>query len=462
MHIGNGMYGLILVEPKEGLPKVDREFYIMQSEFYAKAGKPGQPHTLDMEKGIAEQPSYVVFNGSVGAMAGDKALQAKAGETVRLFVGNAGPNLVSSFHLIGEIFDKVQYEGGTHFQENVQTTLIPAGGAATVEFHTEVPGNYVLVDHSIFRAFNKGAVAILEVSGDARPEIYSGKQGDEVYLSDRLSNPAAVEAAAVASASGTLTREQQVKAGEILFKGRNLLALSEEEMRQVRGREIAMIFQEPMTSLNPVFTVGNQICETLILHEGLSERAARRRAADLLRRVRMPDAERLLGAYPHELSGGMRQRVMIAMALACNPKILIADEPTTALDVTIQAQILDLLRSLQAERGMALVLITHNMGVVSEMAKRVAVMYAGQVMEQRPTAELFSESPSRVVLCVRPELLTAVESVLADAGVPSSRIGVAGGERISVKGLLDLPLSEVRGAWDGRIPAALGSGTAQD
>jgi len=136
-----------------------------------------------------------------------------------MFIGNGGPNLVSSFHVIGEIFDKVQYEGGTHFQENVQTTLIPAGGAATVEFHTEVPGNYVLVDHSIFRAFNKGAVAILEVSGGARADIYSGKQIDEVYLSDRLADPAAVTTAVAASASGTLTREQQVKAGEVLFKG---------------------------------------------------------------------------------------------------------------------------------------------------------------------------------------------------------------------------------------------------
>jgi nitrite reductase (NO-forming) len=129
------------------------------------------------------------------------------------------PNLISSFHLIGEIFDKVQYEGGTHFQENVQTTLIPAGGAVTVEFHTEVPGNYVLVDHAIFRAFNKGAVAILEVSGEARADIYSGKQGDEVYLSDKLADPKAVVAAVQASASGTLTQEQQVKAGEVLFKG---------------------------------------------------------------------------------------------------------------------------------------------------------------------------------------------------------------------------------------------------
>jgi nitrite reductase (NO-forming) len=136
-----------------------------------------------------------------------------------MFVGNGGPNLVSSFHVIGEIFDKVQYEGGTRFQENVQTTLIPAGGAATVEFHTEVPGNYVLVDHSIFRAFNKGALAIMEVSGDERHEIYSGKQVDEMYLGDKLADATPVAAAVQASATGTLTKEQQIKAGEVLFKG---------------------------------------------------------------------------------------------------------------------------------------------------------------------------------------------------------------------------------------------------
>src|SRR6185295_14396678 len=174
---------------------------------------------FDMQKAIDENPTYVLFNGAESALTGPNALKAKTGERIRLFVGNGGPNLISSFHVIGEIFDKVQPEGGTHPQENVQTTLIPAGGAAIVEFHTEVPGNYIMVDHSIFRAFNKGALAILEVSGDPRPEIYSGKQGDEVYLSDKLSNPEAVETAAVASASGTLTKEQQVKAGEVLFKG---------------------------------------------------------------------------------------------------------------------------------------------------------------------------------------------------------------------------------------------------
>jgi nitrite reductase (NO-forming) len=184
MHIANGMYGLILVEPKEGLPKVDREYYVLQSEFYTRDrfGKEGlQP--FDMEKAVREQPEYVVFNGSVGALADEKAIKAKVGETVRLFVGNGGPNLVSSFHVIGEIFDLVYTEGGTRpNQANVQTTLIPAGGSAMVEFKVDVPGNYVLVDHSIFRAFNKGAIGMLSVEGNEDKAVYSGKEHDLVYL----------------------------------------------------------------------------------------------------------------------------------------------------------------------------------------------------------------------------------------------------------------------------------------
>jgi nitrite reductase (NO-forming) len=220
MHVANGMYGLILVEPPQGLSPVDHEYYVMQGDFYTvgKYREKGfQP--FDMQKAIDERPTYVLFNGAESSLTGPNALQAKVGERIRLFVGNGGPNLVSSFHVIGEIFDKVQYEGGTHFQENVQTTLIPAGGAATVEFHTEVPGNYVLVDHSIFRAFNKGALAILEVKGDLRADIYSGKQVDEMYLGDKVANLAPVSAAVQASANGTLTREQQIQAGGVLFKG---------------------------------------------------------------------------------------------------------------------------------------------------------------------------------------------------------------------------------------------------
>ncbi len=171
-------------------------------------------------------------------------------------------------------------------------------------------------------------------------------------------------------------------AGRVVFQGRELLQLSEPEMRQIRGKDISMIFQEPMTSLNPVLTVGYQIGETLQLHEGLSARDAERRAVEMLTLVGIPAPERRVKEYPHQLSGGMRQRVMIAMALACNPKLLIADEPTTALDVTIQAQILDLMRDLKTRLGSAIMLITHDLGVVAEMAQRVVVMYAGRKVEE--------------------------------------------------------------------------------
>ena len=221
MHVGNGMYGLILVEPPEGLSKVDHEYYVMQGDFYTtgKYREKGlQP--FDMEKAIDERPTYVLFNGAEGSLTGDKALVAKTNETVRMFVGNGGPNLVSSFHVIGAIFDKVRFEGGTNVQKNVQTTLIPAGGAAMVEFKTKVPGSYVLVDHSIFRAFNKGALAILKVNGAEDKSIYSGKELDSVYLGDRAQpNMNAVTTATRNAASGTLSLQDQVQAGRELFTG---------------------------------------------------------------------------------------------------------------------------------------------------------------------------------------------------------------------------------------------------
>jgi len=181
----------------------------------------------------------------------------------------------------------------------------------------------------------------------------------------------------------------QIVDGEVVFQGRNLLALDEEEMRRIRGSEIAMIFQEPMSSLNPVLTIGRQITETLQAHRRLSREEAKHRALELLRLVEIPDPAQRLSEYPHQLSGGMRQRVMIAIAVSCGPKLILADEPTTALDVTIQAQILELMRGLSREFGLALLIITHNLGVVARYADRVHVMYAGKIIESGRAAELY-------------------------------------------------------------------------
>ena len=193
----------------------------MQGDYYTvgKYREKGlQP--FDMQKAIDENPTYVLFNGREGSMTGDQALKAKVGETVRLYVGNGGPNLISSFHVIGEIFDRVWFEGGTRYQENVQTTLIPAGGSAIADFRLEVPGSYILVDHSIFRAFNKGALAMLTAEGPENKEIYSGKEVDATYLGDLAqATMAPVAAATEAAAAGTLTLEQQVAAGEKLYTG---------------------------------------------------------------------------------------------------------------------------------------------------------------------------------------------------------------------------------------------------
>ena len=183
----------------------------------------------------------------------------------------------------------------------------------------------------------------------------------------------------------------RIASGTILFNGRDLLQLPEDEMRRVRGAEISLIFQEPMTALNPVFTVGNQIAEALIVHGKAGRREAKRRAIELMASVRIPDPARRVRDYPHQLSGGMRQRVLIAIALACNPSLVIADEPTTALDVTIQAEILDLLREMKERLSLSLVLITHDLGVVAETADRVAVMYAGRIVEQGPVRDIFHD-----------------------------------------------------------------------
>ncbi len=212
----------------------------------------------------------------------------------------------------------------------------------------------------------------------------------------------------------------RVRARRLRFAGRELPGLSDGERRKVIGKDVAMIFQDPTTSLNPCFTIGFQLTETLRLHLGLKRKAARHRAAELLEQVGIPAAAGRLNDFPHQLSGGMNQRVMIAMAIACNPRLLIADEPTTALDVTIQAQILDLLRGLQNERGMALVLVTHNMGVVAEMARRVAVMYAGQVVEERSADALFAapQHPyTAALLAAMPERSTGETRLATIPGV---------------------------------------------
>jgi len=221
MHIANGMYGLILVEPEEGLSPVDREYYIMQGDFYTKGefGEPGlQP--FDMRKAIEEDADYVVFNGKVGSMTGENALHAEVGETVRLYVGNGGPNLISSFHVIGEIFDKVHVEGGDLINTNVQTTLIPAGGAAIVEFKIDAPGEYILVDHAIFRAFNKGALAMIDAKGKENKKVYAGKIQEGIYLPEGGSiqeMPISDEEIADAKPPENLSMDQKMEMGKNVY-----------------------------------------------------------------------------------------------------------------------------------------------------------------------------------------------------------------------------------------------------
>ena len=220
MHIANGMYGLILVEPEGGLPPVDKEYYIMQGDFYTK-GENGAPglQAFDMKKAVEEDADYVVFNGKVGALTGDNAITANVGETVRLYMGNGGPNLVSSFHVIGEIFDKVYVEGGSTINENVQTTLIPAGGAAIVEFKVDVPGTFILVDHSIFRAFNKGALGMLKVNGKENKQLYSGVVQEGIYHPEgsTLQTMPDDGKEKVAVVTGEKSLEEKISSGKSLY-----------------------------------------------------------------------------------------------------------------------------------------------------------------------------------------------------------------------------------------------------
>jgi peptide/nickel transport system ATP-binding protein len=213
----------------------------------------------------------------------------------------------------------------------------------------------------------------------------------------------------------------RIAGGKVVLDGVDLLALSEEAMRGVRGKDIAMIFQEPMTSLNPVLTIGSQIAEVLLLHESVGRREAWGKAIDMLRLARIPEPEQRAREYPHQLSGGMRQRAMIAMALACNPKVLIADEPTTALDVTIQAQVLDIILDLQRKLGTAVILITHDLGVVAETAQRVIVMYAGRKVEEAPVEELFAR-PQHPYTQGLMASIPRLSLMRGEADVPSGRL----------------------------------------
>jgi oligopeptide/dipeptide ABC transporter ATP-binding protein len=222
-----------------------------------------------------------------------------------------------------------------------------------------------------------------------------------------------------------------ITAGRVMFNGRDLLGLPERAMRRVRGNEISMIFQEPMSSLNPLLAVGEQIAEVVCLHQGLGRVAARRHAIDMLARVNIPDPGPRALDYPHRLSGGMRQRVMIAMALACRPSLLIADEPTTALDVTIQAQILDLMRGLQEELSMSVLFVTHNLGVVAEIADRVAVMYAGRIVEQGTVAAVFAQPLHPYTIA----LLASIPRVAAGGRDPAHRLAAIPGQVPSAAGL---------------------------
>ncbi len=243
MHIANGMYGLILVQPKEGFPPVDKEYYIMQSEFYT-TGSYGDPglQQFDLQKALDERPTYVVFNGSVGSLVGKNALTAEVGQKIRLYVGNIGPNLISSFHVIGEVFDKVYGEGGSTITEHdIQTTLIPAGGAAIAEFKAEVPGTYSIVDHSIFRAFNKGAVGQLVVTGQNNPLVYSGKQADEIYLGQQSFNSTGNDSPEQRTTESQNEEDQQTtvataETGEQIF-GRTCIAC-----HQANGKGIPNVF----------------------------------------------------------------------------------------------------------------------------------------------------------------------------------------------------------------------------
>lgn len=255
MHIANGMYGLILVEPKEGLPKVDKEYYVCQGEFYVN-GKYGEAglQQFDMEKAIKEDADYVVFNGKVGSLTGDKAMKANVGDRIRLFVGNGGPNLVSSFHVIGEIFDNVYPEGGSTLNHNVQTTLIPAGGSAITEFKCDVPANLILVDHSIFRTFNKGSLGMLKVEGAENKNIYSGQQDDRIYQPEGAPQAMPEEPAVAAK---PLSKAEKIEQGKAIY------ASTCQACHQADGKGIENAFP-PLASSDFFASDPSQLYKTIV------------------------------------------------------------------------------------------------------------------------------------------------------------------------------------------------------
>ena len=259
MHIANGMYGLILVEPKEGLPKVDKEFYVCQGDFYTK-GNYGEAgfQQFNMDKALKEQPDYVVFNGKVGALTGEKSLKAEVGETVRLFVGNGGPNMVSSFHVIGDIFDTVYPEGGTTLNHNIQTTLVPAGGAAITEFKCDVPATLILVDHSIFRAFNKGALGMLKVDGKENNTIFTGQQDDRIYQP---------EGAAQAMPDEPTAALKPMNKEEKIMRGKEIYISTCQACHQENGKGIENAF--PPIAASDYFARDPSLVAKTIIH-GLS------------------------------------------------------------------------------------------------------------------------------------------------------------------------------------------------
>lgn len=275
MHIANGMYGLIYVQPKKPLPEVDHEYYVMQGEFYTpgRFGEKGfQP--FSMERAIDENPSYVLFNGSTNSLTQENALEAEVGQKLRFFVGNGGPNLISSFHIIGEILDHVYGEGGTTInQENVQTTLVPAGGATMVELTTQVPGTLLLVDHSIFRSFNKGALGMLKVSGDENKTIYSGKEVDEIYLGDSASSSSEVKKLRqeFSTAVKSDPKLQRLTKELLIAEGKKVYSASCFMCHQLAGEGIPSVFP-PLAKSDYLTKLATEKREDLvaILHQGKS------------------------------------------------------------------------------------------------------------------------------------------------------------------------------------------------